>query len=59
VSVDATIGADAPFIRDLAWWLTIPGLGLGLIALVLVTVGVRGLVRADARPAVPAVAPAA
>ncbi len=45
VSVDATLGADAPFIRDLAWWLTIPGAGLGLIALILVAVGVRGLTR--------------
>ena len=46
VSVDATVGADAPFIRDLGWWLMIPGLGLGLIALVLVAFGVRGLSRA-------------
>ena len=39
VSVDAT-RADVPVIRDLAWRLTIPGLGLGLIALVLVAFGV-------------------
>jgi hypothetical protein len=51
VSVDASLGADAPFIRDLAWWLLVPGLGLGLIALVLVAFGVRGLTRADKRPA--------
>ena len=37
VSVDASVGAKTPIIRDLAWWLTIPGIGLGLIALVLVT----------------------
>jgi hypothetical protein len=48
VSVDAKVGADAPFIRDFAWWLTIPGIGLGLIALVLVVFGVRGLNRTDA-----------
>ena len=52
VSVDASVGADAPFIRDLAWWLTIPGLGLGLIALTLIAAGVRGLTRSGARPAV-------
>jgi hypothetical protein len=49
VSVNASIGADAPFIRDLAWWLTIPGIGLGLIALVLVALGVRGLTRSGAQ----------
>ena len=49
VSVDASVGADVPLIRDLAWWLLVPGLGLGLIALVLVTFGVRGLTRADER----------
>jgi hypothetical protein len=59
VSVDATLGADAPFIRDLAWWLTIPGVGFGLIALVLVAVGVRGITRADDRPAVAQPTPAA
>ena len=53
VSVDASIGADAPFIRDLAWWLTIPGIGLGLIALVLVAFGVRGLSRSGAQPPSP------
>ena len=58
VSVDASIGADAPFIRDLAWWLTIPGAGLGLIALVLTALGVRGLTRADAQAAAPAAASA-
>lgn len=57
VSVDASIGADAPFIRDLAWWLTVPGAGLGLIALIIVAVGVRGLTRGGAQPAV-ATAPA-
>jgi hypothetical protein len=50
VSVDASVGAKTPLIRELAWWLTIPGVGLGLIALVLTTVGVRGLTRADAQP---------
>ena len=25
VSVDAAVGANAPLVRDLAWWLTIPG----------------------------------
>jgi hypothetical protein len=49
VSVNASVGAKAPIIGDLAWWLTIPGIGLGLIALVLVTFGVRGLTRADRR----------
>ena len=58
VSVDASVGASAPFVRDLAWSLTIPGIGLGLIALILVAVGVRGLSRADAQPAA-APAPAA
>jgi hypothetical protein len=52
VSVDASVGAKTPVIRDLAWWLTIPGIGLGLIALVLTTFGVRGLTRADIRPVV-------
>jgi hypothetical protein len=55
VSVDASVGAKTPLIRELAWWLTIPGIGLGLIALVLTTVGVRGLTRAGAQPAVAAV----
>jgi hypothetical protein len=50
VSVDASVGADAPFIRDLAWWLLVPGIGLALIALVLVAFGVRGLTGSDARP---------
>ena len=45
VSVDASVGADAPFVRDLAWALTIPGIGLGLIALTILAVGVRGLSR--------------
>ena len=49
VSVDASVGAKTPIIRDLAWWLTIPGIGLGLIALVLVAFGVRGLTRAAAQ----------
>jgi hypothetical protein len=52
VSVDAKIGAKTPLVRDLAWWLTIPGIGLGLIALVLVAFGVRGLTRADTQPPV-------
>ena len=52
VSVDATVGANAPLIRDLAWWLTIPGIGLGLIALVLVAFGVRGLIRTETQPGV-------
>ena len=51
VSVDATVGAKASLIRELAWWLTIPGVGLGLIALVLVGFGARGLTRSDAQPA--------
>jgi hypothetical protein len=55
VSVDASVGAKTPIIRDLAWWLTIPGIGLGLIALVLVAAGVRGLTRADAQPVVASV----
>jgi len=54
VSVDASVGADAPFIRDLAWWLTIPGAGLGLIAVILIALGIRGLTRADTQRAVPA-----
>ena len=58
VSVDATVGAKTPLVRDLAWWLTIPGIGLGLIALVLVAFGVRGLTRSGAQAAV-VVAPAA
>ena len=58
VSVDATVGAKSPLIRELAWWLTIPGAALGLIALILVAAGVRGLTRSAARPAV-AAAPAA
>jgi hypothetical protein len=58
VSVDASVGAKTPLIGELAWWLTIPGIGLGLIALVLVTFGVRGLTRADA-PSALAAAPAA
>ena len=58
VSVDASLGADAPFIRDLAWWLLVPGAGLGVIALVLVAFGVRGLTRADARQSPAATAPA-
>jgi hypothetical protein len=58
VSVHATVGANAPLIRDLAWWLTIPGAALGLIALLLVAVGARGITRANAQPAV-AAAPAA
>jgi hypothetical protein len=52
VSVEATVGAKTPLVRDLAWWLTIPGIGLGLIALVLVASGVRGLTRAEPQPAV-------
>jgi hypothetical protein len=49
VSVDAAVGAKTPLVRELAWWLTIPGIGLGVIALVLVAVGIRGIARADAR----------
>ncbi|MEA2132429.1 MAG: hypothetical protein QOC68_338 [Solirubrobacteraceae bacterium] len=56
VSVDASVGANAPLIRDLAWWLTIPGAALGLIALLLVAVGVRGLTRSNPQPAVAAAA---
>jgi hypothetical protein len=52
VHVDATVGAKVPFLRDLGWWLMIPGLALGALALVLVLLGVRGLARADAQPAV-------
>ncbi len=48
VDVDAKVGADAPFIRDLAWWLTVPGTGLGLIALIILVAGVRGLSRRNA-----------
>jgi hypothetical protein len=48
VSVDASIGAKTPLVRELAWWLTIPGIALGLIAIVLVALGVRGLTRSDA-----------
>ena len=59
VSVDATVGADAPFVRDLAYWLTIPGAGFGLIALILVAVGVRGLTRLDDRPVAGEPTPAA
>jgi hypothetical protein len=51
VSVDATVGAKSPLIRELAWWLLIPGIGLGLIAIVLVAFGARGL----SRPAQPGV----
>jgi hypothetical protein len=58
VSVHASVGANAPIVRDLAWWLTIPGAALGLIALILIAVGVRGISRTNAQPAV-AVAPAA
>ena len=50
VSVDASVGADAPFLRDLGWWLLVPGAGLGLIALIILTLGVRGLTRAGAQP---------
>ena len=46
VGAERRVDADAPFIRDLAWWLTIPGAGLGLIALFIVALGVRGLSRA-------------
>ena len=56
VSVEASVGADAPFIRDLAWWLAIPGVGLALIALTVTSLGVRGITRADAQAAVPATA---
>src|SRR3954453_5762898 len=48
VHVDATVGAQVPFLRDLGWWLMIPGIALGAIALALVTLGARGLTRADA-----------
>jgi hypothetical protein len=54
VSIDATVGAKTPLVRDVAWWLTIPGIGLGLIALVLVAFGVRGLTRVDPRQLVTA-----
>jgi hypothetical protein len=49
VSVDASVGANAPLIRELAWWLTIPGAVLGLIALGLVGLGARGLTRPAAQ----------
>jgi hypothetical protein len=49
VSVDASLGANAPLIRDLAWWLTIPGAALGLIALGLVGLDARGLTRPAAQ----------
>jgi hypothetical protein len=45
VHVEATVGAKAPFIRDLAWWLLIPGIALGVVALLLVVLGARGLTR--------------
>jgi hypothetical protein len=54
VSVDATVGAKVPLVRELAWWLTLPGAGLGLIALILIAVGVRGLTRAGDQPVVAA-----
>ena len=50
VSVDAAVGAKTPLVRDLAWWLTIPGIGLGLLAVILTVIGVRGLTRTDAQP---------
>src|SRR3954451_20480816 len=48
VHVDATVGAQVPFLRDLGWWLMIPGIALGTLALALVALGARGLSRADA-----------
>src|SRR3954470_24258039 len=48
VHVDATVGAQVPFLRDLGWWLMIPGIALGAIALALVALGANGLSRADA-----------
>ena len=58
VNVDATVGTKTPLIRNLAWILTLPGLGLGLIALVLLAFGVRGITRTDRPAAAPAPAPA-
>jgi hypothetical protein len=54
VSVDASVGAKTPLVRELAWWLTIPGIALGLLAIVLVALGVRGLTRSGAPQAVAA-----
>lgn len=59
VKVDAAVGATAPFIRDLAWFLMAIGIGLAVIALAPVVLGLRGLTRVDGRPAAPASAPAA
>jgi len=56
VHVAASVGAQAPIIRDLGWWLMIPGLVLGALATVLVILGLRGG-RATSQSAV-AVAPA-
>jgi hypothetical protein len=42
VHVAARVGAQAPIIRDLGWWLMIPGLVLGALATVLVVLGLRG-----------------
>jgi hypothetical protein len=52
VHVDAAVGATAPFLGDLGWWLLVPGLALGAVALALVVLGTRGLARAEARPPV-------
>jgi hypothetical protein len=51
VHVDASLGAKAPIIRDLGWWLMIPGLALGALATVLVVLGARAS-RAVPQPAV-------
>jgi hypothetical protein len=51
VHVAASVGAKAPIIRELGWWLMIPGLALGAIATVLVVLGARSG-RTTAQPAV-------
>jgi len=52
VHVEAAVGAKVPFVRELGWWLMIPGIALGALALVLVVLGVRGLARVGATPVV-------
>jgi len=52
VHVDAAVGAKVPFVRELGWWLMIPGIALGTLALVLVLLGVRGLARVGTTPLV-------
>jgi len=56
VHVDAAVAGTVPLIRDLGWWLLVPGIALGAIATLLVVLGLRGLTRPAPRPAVPAVA---